>query len=162
MILRKLSLLILVSAPFLLNAQIFPDGLMDSLKNEKDKLFTDKLTNEEVVSGLREALNIGSGNASTDASREDGFYKNELIFIPFPPEAVKVKNTVEKLGMQEQVKQFVLSLNRAAEEASKDAAPIFLNAIMEMTITDGFNILRGADNAATMYLKDKTSAPLFE
>ncbi|MFH1004873.1 MAG: DUF4197 domain-containing protein [Bacteroidota bacterium] len=118
------------------------------------------LTNDEVICGLREALNVGTNNSTTSASQTDGFYKNPLIFIPFPPEAIKIKNTVEKIGMKKQVGDFEMSMNRAAEEASKTAAPVFLDAIKAMSISDGFSILNGNDNAATQYLKDKTSADL--
>ncbi|MGE0562626.1 MAG: DUF4197 domain-containing protein [Flavobacteriales bacterium] len=121
---------------------------------------TPSLTNDEVIRGLREALTIGTNNSSSLTSKLDGFYKNPEIFIPFPEEAIKVKNTVEDLGMKKQVDEFVMTLNRAAETATKEAAPIFVNAIKEMTIADGFAILRGNDNAATQYLKDKTSAQL--
>lgn len=118
------------------------------------------LTNDEVIRGLREALTVGTNNSSSLTSKLDGFYKNPEIFIPFPEEAIKVKNTVEDLGMKKQVDEFVMTLNRAAETATKEAAPIFVNAIKEMTIADGFAILKGNDNAATQYLKDKTSAQL--
>lgn len=121
---------------------------------------TPNLTNDEVIRGLREALTVGTNNSSSLTSKLDGFYKNPEIFIPFPEEAIKVKNTVEDLGMKKQVDEFVMTLNRAAETATKEAAPIFVNAIKEMTIADGFAILRGNDNAATQYLKDKTSAQL--
>ncbi len=115
------------------------------------------LTNTEVISGLREALKVGTNNSTALTSKLDGYYKNPEIFIPFPPEAIKVKEKVEALGMKSQVDKFVMTMNRAAETASKEAAPIFINAITSMTISDGFTILRGADNAATKYLKDKTS-----
>ena len=118
------------------------------------------LTNDEVIRGLKEALNVGTNNSTSSASKADGFYKNPLIFIPFPPEAEKVKNTVENLGMHKQVLDFEMSINRAAEEASKDAAPVFINAIKNMSIADGFSILKGADNAATNYLHDKTTGEL--
>ncbi len=118
------------------------------------------LTNNEVISGLREALTVGTNNSTSLTSKLDGFYKNPEIFIPFPPEAIKVKEKVEALGMKKQVDEFVMTLNRSAETASKEAAPIFIGAIKEMTIADGFAILRGADNAATSYLKEKTSAQL--
>lgn len=118
------------------------------------------LTNGEVISGLREALTVGTNNSTSLTSKLDGFYKNPEIFIPFPPEVIKVKNTVEDLGMKKQVDDFVMTMNRAAETASKDAAPIFVNAIKGMSIADGFAILRGNDNAATMFLKEKTSAEL--
>ena len=118
------------------------------------------LTNSEVISGLREALTVGTNNSTALTSKLDGFYKNPEIFIPFPPEVIKVKEKVEALGMKKQVDEFVMTMNRAAETASKEAAPIFIGAIKEMTIADGFTILRGADNAATNYLKEKTSAQL--
>lgn len=118
------------------------------------------LTNAEVIRGLKEALSIGSKNAAGKASKFNGFYKNPRIKIPFPPEANKVKTTVEALGMRKQVDKFVETLNRAAEEAAKKAAPIFLDAIMGMTIQDGFQILNGPDDAATAYLRRKTTVPL--
>jgi hypothetical protein len=121
---------------------------------------TPALTNDEVIRGLREALTVGTNNSSNLTSKLDGFYKNPEIFIPFPPEAIKVKEKVEQLGMKKQVDEFVMTLNRAAETATSEAAPIFVNAIKEMTIADGFAILRGNDNAATQYLKDKTTAQL--
>jgi hypothetical protein len=141
--------------------------MKDAQKNTQKEIdkYTNKnkkkgLTNEEVIRGLKEALSVGTNNSTTAASKVDGFYKNSLIFIPFPPEAEKIKNTVINLGMQKQVDEFVMTLNRAAEEASKEAAPVFLDAIKNMSISDGFSILRGADNAATEYLKNKTSADL--
>lgn len=121
---------------------------------------TPSLSNDEVIRGLREALTIGTNNSSSLTSKLDGFYKNPEIFIPFPEEAIKVKNTVEDLGMKKQVDEFVMTLNRAAETATKEAAPIFVDAIKQMTIADGFAILRGEDNAATNYLKEKTSSQL--
>jgi hypothetical protein len=121
---------------------------------------TSALSNEDVVKGLREALKVGTNNSGAAASKADGFYKNPKIFIPFPPDAQKVKDRVIEMGMKDQVDKFEMNLNRAAEEASKKAAPIFVDAITSMTVTDGFSILKGADNAATMYLKDKTTSAL--
>lgn len=118
------------------------------------------LTNDEVIRGLKEALVVGAINSTSLASKKDGFNLNPLIHIPFPPEAVKVKNTAEKLGMTSQVTDFEQALNRAAEEASKKALPIFKNAITGMSITDGIGILRGSNNAATEYLKAKTQNTL--
>lgn len=72
-----------------------------------------------------------------------------------------MKEKVEAVGFKPQVDKFVLTLNRAAEEATKEAAPIFVNAIMSMSIQDGMNILKGADNAATKYLEEKTTSQLY-
>ena len=118
------------------------------------------LSNDEIVKGLREALDIGSKNAAGSASKRDGFLKNNLIKIPFPKEAKVVESKARQLGMGSQVDRFVTTMNRAAEEASKEAAPVFMQAIRTMTITDGVNILKGGDNAATTYLKGRTSTEL--
>jgi hypothetical protein len=118
------------------------------------------LTNDEVINGLRDALTVGTNNSSAFASKVDGYYKNPALFIPFPTEAQKVKDWAVKFGMGSQVEKFEMTLNKAAEEAAKDAAPVFINAIKGMSIGDGFAILKGADNAATQYLKDKTTAEL--
>lgn len=120
-----------------------------------------KLTNDQVIQGLKEALSVGTNNSSASASKVDGFNKNPLIHIPFPPDAIKVKEKVETLGMKGQVDKFVETMNRGAEESAKEAAPIFLNAITTMSIADGFNILNGSDSAATTYLRDKTSDALY-
>jgi hypothetical protein len=120
------------------------------------------LTNDEIIRGLKEALNVGSKNASSSASKTDGFFKNSIIKIPFPHEAKKIESTVRSLGMNKQVDDFVLTVNRAAEEAAKEATPIFLSAITSMTITDGLNILKGNDTAATAYLKKTTSTQLHD
>ncbi len=118
------------------------------------------LSNDEVIAGLRSALSVGTDSSSSRASKVDGFYKNTRLFIPFPPDAIKVKEKVEALGFKEKVDKFVLTLNRGAEEAAKESGPIFLNAIKSMSIADGFTILKGGDNAATNYLKEKTTAEL--
>jgi hypothetical protein len=118
------------------------------------------LTNLDVIKGLKEALSIGTNNSSALTSKMDGFYKNPEIFIPFPAEAIKVKEKIEALGMKSQVDKFVVTLNRSAETATKEAAPIFINAITSMSISDGFTILRGGENAATTYLKEKTTGQL--
>lgn len=118
------------------------------------------LTNDEIISGLKEALIVGAIHSTTLTSKTDGFNLNPTIRIPFPQEALKVKTTAEKLGSKSLVKDFELSLNRAAEEASKKALPIFKNAIVSMSISDGIAILRGSNNAATEYLKAKTQNAL--
>ena len=118
------------------------------------------LTNDEVISGLKEALIVGTNNSSALTSKEDGFFGNARIKLPFPEDAIKVKEQAEKLKLDGQVDKFVLTLNRAAEEATKEAAPIFVNAITSMSVSDGFKILKGEDNAATTYLKTNTTSDL--
>jgi hypothetical protein len=119
------------------------------------------LTSGEVAAGLKEALKIGINNAVQTSSRTDGFYKNPSLFIPFPEDAEKVKNTAINLGMRSQVERFEKTLNRAAEEAVKEATPVFINAITSMTIEDAFGLLRSeSHNAATAYLRSRTESEL--
>lgn len=118
------------------------------------------LTNAEVISGLKEALNVGIKNSVDLTSVTDGFLANADIRLPFPEDALKVKEKALEWGLDGQVEKFETTLNRAAEEATKEALPIFKNAILNMTIADGFSILNGGDGAATKFLKDKTTAEL--
>ena len=134
----------------------------DVLKATTGSGTTKPLSNEEVISGLKNALIVGTNNSGSLASKVDGYYKNPGIFIPFPPEAQNIKDKVNALGMKEQTDKFVMTLNRAAEEAAKNAAPVFMDAIKAMSIGDGFAILKGKDNAATQYLNEKTTARLKE
>ena len=121
---------------------------------------TPALTNDEVISGLKEALNVGIKNSVDLTSVTDGFLKNNEIRLPFPPDAVKVKEKALEWGLDGQVDKFETTLNRAAEEATKEALPIFKDAILNMSIQDGFAILNGGDGSATRFLSDKTSAKL--
>lgn len=117
-------------------------------------------TNEEVGSGLQEALIVGISLGAKLASREDGYFKNQKIKIHFPPEIKYVEDKMRKIGLGSEVDKMVLSLNRGAEDAAKSAKPIFVAAIKGMTIKDVWAILKGKENAATNYLKEKTSDQL--
>jgi hypothetical protein len=118
------------------------------------------LSNDKIISGLREALTTGTNKSASKASAVDGFYRNPLIKIPFPPEARQMEQTLRQIGMSKQVDSFIRTLNRAAEDAAKKAAPIFIKSITSMSITDGLNILRGGNSAATDYLRNSTSPAL--
>ena len=120
------------------------------------------LTNDEVVRGLKEALEVGAKNGSEKLSAVDGFFKDAVIKILMPPEAQKAEKTLRNVGLGKQVDDAILSMNRAAEDAAKSAAPIFINAIKQMSIQDAFGILKGNDLAATNYLKEKTTTSLTE
>lgn len=110
---------------------------------------TPALTNSEVIAGLKEALNVGIQNSVDVTSITDGFWKNDAIKLPFPEDANMVKEKALSWGLDGQVEKFELTLNRAAEEATKEALPIFKNAILGMSISDGFAILNGGEGAAT-------------
>lgn len=119
-----------------------------------------KLTESQVAQGLKEALQKGISSGTASASQVDGYFKNAAIKIPFPPEIKKVEDKLRSVGLGDQVDKFVLTLNRGAEEAAKEAKPIFVDAITAMTVQDAWGILKGENNAATVYLKDKTYTSL--
>lgn len=120
------------------------------------------LTTAEVAQGLKEALIKGISTGSDLASQVDGYFKNPEIRIPFPPEVKKVEDRLRQIGLGNEVDKFVMTLNRGAEDAAKEAKPIFIAAIRSMTIEDAWAILRGQDNAATQYLQRTTSGLLKE
>jgi len=136
----------------------------DILKGFKKKIKLDgtegSLTTDEVVTGLKEALNNGVNTGTTKLSAMDGFFASAAIKILMPPEAEKVEKTLRNVGLGKEVDDAILSMNRAAEDAAKSAAPIFLNAIKQMSISDAWGILRGGDTAATAYLRKTTTASL--
>ncbi|GCD80212.1 DUF4197 domain-containing protein [Schleiferia thermophila] len=117
-------------------------------------------TEQEVTLGLKNALEVGIHNAVKLTSETGGFFNNPLIRIPFPPEAVRMERTLRDIGLGNQVDQFVRTMNTAAEEASKRATPIFVNAIRQMTFTDVMNIWRSDSTAATQFLQRTTSDAL--
>jgi Protein of unknown function (DUF4197) len=119
-------------------------------------------TSAEVGDGLKEALVKGISNGADQVSQLDGYFKNPSIKIPLPPEVKKVEDKLRQLGMGSQVDRFVETLNRGAEDAAKEAKPIFINAIKQMTIDDAWGILKGQPDAATQFLKRTTSAQLKE
>lgn len=133
-----------------------------NFKSIKKSLGGDKLSTEEVAKGLKEALTNGVSKGSDLASAVDGFYKNPDLKIPFPPEVKQVEEKLRQIGLDDQVDEFIVALNRAAEDAAKEAKPIFVTAVKEMTIQDAWSILKGEDDAATQYLNRTTSAQLHE
>ncbi|MCH8329795.1 MAG: DUF4197 domain-containing protein [Bacteroidetes bacterium] len=118
------------------------------------------LSQDEAGAGLKEALIKGITKGADIVSKLDGYYKNPKIKIPWPNDAIKVANTLTDMGLKKQVNKVVLTLNRGAEEAAKEAKPIFIDAIKKMTFKDALNILKGNNNAATNYLKKTTSPKL--
>ena len=121
---------------------------------------TDALTTTEIVSGLKEALTVGAQTSSSKLSAVNGFFADAAVKILMPPEAEKVESTLRSVGLGNVVDKAILSMNRGAEEAAKSAAPIFIDAIKQMTISDAIGILKGGDFAATNYFKQKTTATL--
>ena len=115
---------------------------------------------EEVIKGLKEALSIGADSSVKKLSTADGFFKNKAIKILMPPEAVKVESSLRKVGAGKLVDDAIVTMNRAAESATADVKDIFFDAIKNMTINDGMQILKGDSIAATRYLKTSTTPQL--
>lgn len=120
------------------------------------------LTSAEVGEGLKEALIAGISKGSDQLSMVDGYFKNPQIKIPFPPDVKKVEDKLRQLGLGKEVDNFVMTLNRGAEDAAKEAKPIFVSAIKQMTIDDAWGILKGEENAATSFLQRTTTPQLKE
>jgi hypothetical protein len=132
------------------------------LKNAK-KLINSKnngLTEKDAADGIKEALVNGTGESVKQVSVLNGYWGNPEIKIPFPAEAKEMESKLRAIGMGKKVDEFNESMNRAAEKAANEAKPIFIAAIKGMTVRDAVNIVRGADNAATIYLKNTTSPEL--
>jgi hypothetical protein len=138
-----------------------PDSLVKTIAPFGGKTSSD-LSKEEVVAGLKEALMVGTNHSTVKLSSADGFFKDEAIKILMPEEAQQVAKKLRQLGMGSLVDKAILSMNRAAEDATQGTAQIFMEAIKNITIEDSWSILKGGNNAATDYLKKSTQAALTE
>ncbi|MFD0991333.1 DUF4197 domain-containing protein [Mariniflexile jejuense] len=119
------------------------------------------LTNTDIAAGLRQALDFGIEKQVSKLTQTDGFYKNELVKILLPEELQKVDKGLRDIGLSKLADEGLKALNRAAEDAVKEATPIFVDAVKEITFADAKNILLGNDNAATQYLNSKTQTALY-
>ena len=162
----KKLLIILLWLPILSPAQSW-----DDLKKAADKLNTELkktakkvnvFSEKEAATALKEALNKGIEKGVNVLSLKDGFYGNKKVKIPFPPKASRISKKLKQLGMKKQINKVVLSLNRAAEDASISAKPIFVDAIKKMTIKDAISIVKGDSTAGTDYLNKNTNSALVE
>ncbi len=117
--------------------------------------------NTEIASGLRQALDLGIDKQVTKLTQTDGFFKNELVKILLPEELQKVDKALRDIGLRKLADEGLKVLNRAAEDAVKEATPIFVDAVKDITFADAKNILLGQDNAATQYLTSKTESALY-
>jgi len=115
----------------------------------------------DIASGLKEALNKGITQQVSKLTAVDGFYKNEAVKILLPAELQKVDATLRKIGLSSLADEGIKVLNRAAEDAVKEATPIFVTAVKNMSFTDAKNILLGNDSAATSYLQGSTTTALY-
>ncbi|NER15427.1 DUF4197 family protein [Leptobacterium flavescens] len=133
----------------------------DELQNVVNQLPQGGLGNEEIASGLRQALDLGIDRQVSKLTQKDGFFKNELVKILLPEELKKVDKTLRDVGLSKLADEGLKVLNRAAEDAVKEATPIFVDAVKGITFADAKNILLGDDNAATLYLENRTTQALY-
>lgn len=134
----------------------------DTLKAIQETVETGQpLTDADIVGGLKQALEVGTGNAVNVLSKENGFWGDPLVKIPFPADAKRAADKLTDLGMGNLVNNFTERMNRGAEKAAKEATPIFVDAIKTMTFADARNILNGPDNAATEYFRGRTNDKLY-
>jgi Protein of unknown function (DUF4197) len=163
---KKFSLLIFfVGMATFIYAQKDSSGGLNGMFKKATSLFNKNsgssgLSNSDIVDGLKQALSIGAQKSGNKLSATDGFYKDAAVKILMPPQVQDVEKKMRMFGMGKLIDNAELSMNRAAEDASKSAAPIFLDAIKKMTVTDALNILRGSDTAATGYLRKTTTSEL--
>ena len=114
------------------------------------------ISEQTMAAGLKEALGFGIDKQVSKLAQKDGFFGNEYVKILLPQELQKVDKTLRDVGLGSLADEGLKILNRAAEDAVKEATPIFVDAVTQITFTDAKNILLGADNAATTYLRNKT------
>jgi len=150
MIRRILSLIIILN----LTACAKLQGVIDQLPQGG-------ISNEEIAAGLRQSLDFGIEKQVSKLTQTDGYYKNELVKILLPDELQKVDKALRDIGLGNLADEGIKVLNRAAEDAVKEATPIFVDAVKGITFTDAKNILVGNDDAATQYLTGKTQDALY-
>ena len=153
---KKIYLLVFIAVVFMqqTDAQFLKSA--KNLLNNKGKGLTEK----DAVDGIKEALVNGTGESVKVVSVLNGYWGNAEIKIPFPPDAQEMESKLRTVGMGKKVDEFNESMNRAAEKAATEAKPIFVTAIKGMTVKDAINIVKGENNAATVYLKNTTSPQL--
>lgn len=153
-----IALFIFIFSPGTSNAQFFDDLLqkgVDSFSQDMSQRGAE-LSEDSIVSGLKEALQVGLSKAVDYSSKADGYLANPQIKIPMPDKIQNVADMLKNIGLQKPVDDFVLSMNRAAEAASPQAKDILLSAVQNMTFDDAKKVLNGGDTAATDYLRKKT------
>lgn len=146
-----------------LGTSSFAQSPLDQLKKKAQEIMRPKsqgLSNDKIVTGLKQALSISTKNAVAQTGHVDGFFKNEAIKILLPQKLQTVGKGLRAIGMGAQVDQLELGMNRAAEQATPAAKQIFLNALTQMTFQDARQILSGGNTAATDYFKHTSTDQL--
>jgi len=149
---KKLTIIFFISLTIVFSSCDVLMQVLDQASSESS------LTQSEVVKGLREALSVGTVSSVKVLNTTNGYFKDNAVKILLPKEANVIVENIKKVpGVgQTTIDDLVLRINRSAEDAAKEAKPIFINAITSMSIQDGMTILKGNNTAATSYLKQKT------
>ena len=155
----KKIIMLLLFVPIIATAQL---GQLKKIAKIKVPKITKSATFPDISAGLKEALNNGITKQVSKLTAEDGFYKNDFVKILLPSELQKVDRTLRSLGMSNLADEGLKLLNRAAEDAVKEATPIFVDAVKNMTFADAKTILMGNENSATTYLETATSSTLYD
>jgi len=153
---KKVILATMVMASVTAGAQGFLKNVQKAVKTVQSK----SLSETDAANGIKEALIKGTNESVKATSAADGYLKNPLIKIPFPEDARNVETKLRAMGMGKQVDEAITSINRAAEDAAKDAGNIFATAVKNISVNDAVNIVKGNNDAATTYLKTNTSTEL--
>jgi hypothetical protein len=164
-LLKRISLLVLVALS--LSACKELDPMMEKVKPVLDKYqgsnSTDKgITSNDMVGAIKQALSQGVTDSVSLLGSAKGFSLSDVYHIPIPQELQKPADILRKFGQGKKVDEFESRLNLAAEESVKQAIPVFTSAIKKMSVKDALGIMKGKDDAATQYFKDKTSDTLRE
>lgn len=133
---------------------------LDAVSEQKKITNETRLSESEIIHGLKEALIVCSENVVARLGRQDGYYQDPKAHIPLPESLQKVQDVLDRAGLGQMLTDLELRMNRAAEMATPKAEPIFFDAISEMTLDEAKSILNGPDDAATRYFQDKMSQPL--
>jgi hypothetical protein len=158
----KKATLFVLSVVFLLGSvQCSSGGFLDKVIEEVTKSQSKAGEEDTFVAGLKEALDVGTKKAVEKVSVTDGYFGNVDIKIPIPDKLKKAEDILRKVGMDDRVDEFLLSMNRAAETAAPQAVDIFVGAIRDMTVVDAYGIVKGEETAATDYFKSNTSDGLY-
>ncbi len=157
---KKLILITLIITGLLASFNTNAQFLKDAKKFVEKQTGVSGLSEKDAADGIREALVKGTGESVKLVTNVDGYFGNPEIKIPFPPEAKEIESRLRSIGLGNKVDEVILSLNRAAEDAGKEAKTIFVDAIKGMSIKDAINIVKGENDAATKYLNRTTSPRL--
>ena len=158
---KKHTLFLLTAALLLGSVQCSSGGFLDKVIEEVTKSQSKAGEEDTFVAGLKEALDVGTKKAVEKVSVTDGYFGNVDIKIPIPDKLKKAEDILRKVGMDDRVDEFLLSMNRAAETAAPQAVDIFVGAIRDMTVVDAYGIVKGEETAATDYFKSNTSDQLY-